>query len=146
MSVEVPPADSDSNTITLRGEPQLLGGALSAVYQKANSVVSYDVAAPSWLHRFIIGKQGVNIKKLMSEVPKVHIEFTDGEDKITLEGPPEEVTVAQKELEKIVAELKRTMDFAQLSVNKKVGVTWLVRSVSNCFNAGWPFICFFLFI
>lgn len=58
----------------------------------------------------------------MSEVPKVHIEFTDGEDKISLEGPPEEVTVAQKELETIVSELKRTMDFAEISVNKKVRV------------------------
>ena len=56
----------------------------------------------------------------MAEVPKVHIEFTDGEDKISLEGPPEEVTVAQKDLEKTIAELKRTMDFAELSVNKKV--------------------------
>lgn len=56
----------------------------------------------------------------MSEVPKVHIEFADGEDKISLEGPPEEVTVAQKELEKIVSELKRTMDFAEVSINKKV--------------------------
>ena len=56
----------------------------------------------------------------MAEVPKVHIEFTDGEDKISLEGPPEEVTVAQKDLEKTIAELKRTMDFADLSVNKKV--------------------------
>lgn len=120
--MEVPPAESDSSTITLRGEPHLLGQALSAVYQKANSVVTYEVSAPSWLHRFIIGKQGANIKKLMNEVPKVHIEFTEGEDKITLEGPPEEVTVAQKELEKIVAELKRTMDFAELAVNKKVTI------------------------
>lgn len=63
--------------------------------------------------------------QLMSEVPKVHIEFADGEDKICLEGPPEEVTVAQKELEKIVAELKRTMDFAEVKVDKKVRVLTL---------------------
>ena len=46
------------------GESQQLGPALSAVYTKANSVVSFEIPAPSWLHRFIIGKQGANIKKV----------------------------------------------------------------------------------
>lgn len=46
------------------GESQQLGPALSAVYTKANSVVSFELPAPSWLHRFIIGKQGANIKKV----------------------------------------------------------------------------------
>lgn len=64
-SVEVPPLDSPSSTITLRGDSASLGAALSAVYQKANSIVSFEVAAPSWLHRFIIGKQGANIKKVL---------------------------------------------------------------------------------
>lgn len=66
-SVEVPPLDSSSNTITLRGDSAMLGAALSAVYQKANSVVSFEVPAASWLHRFIIGKQGSNIKKVTDE-------------------------------------------------------------------------------
>lgn len=63
-SVEVPPLESNSSTITLRGDPVSLGQALNAVYQKANSVVSFEVPAASWLHRFIIGKSGVNIKKV----------------------------------------------------------------------------------
>lgn len=66
----------------------------------------------------------------MAEVPKVHIEFADGEDKISLEGPPEEVTVAQKQLEATIAELKRTMDFAEVSVNKKVSMMSLYLSQS----------------
>ena len=34
VSVEVPPFDSDSETVTLRGEPDKLGNALSLVYEK----------------------------------------------------------------------------------------------------------------
>jgi len=37
----------------------------------------------------------------------VHIEFTDGEDKITVEGPPEEVEEAKTSLEELTKELVR---------------------------------------
>lgn len=36
---------------------------------------------------------------------KVHIEFTEGEDKITLEGPTEDVNVAQEQIEVMVKDL-----------------------------------------
>lgn len=36
---------------------------------------------------------------------QVHIEFTEGEDKITLEGPTEDVTVAQEQIESMVKDL-----------------------------------------
>ena len=71
VSVEMPPADSDLETITLRGEPDKLGVALTQVYEKANSVVSVTVNAPRWLHRFIIGRKGQNIKKITQDLPKV---------------------------------------------------------------------------
>ena len=38
---------------------------------KANSVVFSDVIAPTWLHRFIIGKGGSNIKEITSSFPAV---------------------------------------------------------------------------
>ena len=38
---------------------------------------------------------------------QVHIEFTDGEDKITVEGPPEEVEEAKTSLEELTKELVR---------------------------------------
>lgn len=87
----MPPSDSDIGTITLRGPHDKLGHALSAVYEKANSVRSSDVSAPSWLHKYIIGKKGQKIKEITQNLPKVHVEFTDKEDKIRIEGPPEEV-------------------------------------------------------
>lgn len=64
-------------------------------------------------------------------MPKVHIEFIEGEDKIVLEGPPEEVNVAQKNLETIVAELKRTMDYANVKVNKKYHRNIIGKGGSN---------------
>jgi len=119
VSVEVPPLDSTSETITLRGEQDKLGPALTMVYSKANSVVIADVEAPSWLHRFIIGKNGANIRQVTQDLPKVHIEFTDGQNKIVVEGPPEEVEQAQKALKKITEDLLTRMDYAEISVDPK---------------------------
>uniref|UniRef100_A0A8C0U030 Vigilin n=1 Tax=Cyanistes caeruleus TaxID=156563 RepID=A0A8C0U030_CYACU len=112
VSVEIPPTDSSSETVILRGEPEKLGQALTEVYAKANSFTVSSVSAPSWLHRFIIGKKGQNLAKITQQMPKVHIEFTEGEDKITLEGPTEDVNVAQEQIEVMVKDLEneRTKD------------------------------------
>lgn len=101
VSVEIPPSDSSSETIILRGEPDRLGQALTEVYAKVGNICncfffSYDfivpkqlnilcecvltqansytvgmVSAPSWLHRFIIGKKGQNLAKITQQMPKV---------------------------------------------------------------------------
>jgi len=119
VSVEVPPLDSSSETITLRGEQDKLGPALTMVYAKANSVVIQEVKAPAWLHRFIIGRSGSTIRQITQDLPKVHIEFTDGEDKITIEGPPEEVGQAQRALEEITKDLLSRMNYVELNVDQK---------------------------
>lgn len=67
----MPPLDSDTETITLRGEPDRLGTALTQVYEKANSVSFAEVEAPRWLHRFMIGRSGENIKKITQDLDKV---------------------------------------------------------------------------
>ncbi|XP_055584305.1 vigilin-like [Falco cherrug] len=106
VSVEIPPTDSSSETLILRGEPEKLGQALTEVYAKANSFTVSLVSAPSWLHRFIIGKKGQNLAKITQQMHlKVHIKFTGGEDNITLEGPTEDVHVAQEQIEAMVKEL-----------------------------------------
>lgn len=114
VSVEIPPSDSISETVILRGEPEKLGQALTEVYAKvtashvglvclpapeptvqpgapvawmlqrmlwpqlagllvsqANSFTVSSVSAPSWLHRFIIGKKGQNLAKITQQMPKV---------------------------------------------------------------------------
>lgn len=119
VSVEVPSLESNSGTITLRGEEDKLGPALTMVYSKANSVIVEEVSAPAWLHRFIIGRQGANVKKITQNTPKVHIEFTDGEDTITLEGPPEEVEECVNNLTAFVSDLEQRMAFAEIEVDQR---------------------------
>ncbi|XP_070764604.1 high density lipoprotein binding protein a isoform X1 [Enoplosus armatus] len=119
VSVEIPPSDSSSETVMLRGEPDRLGQALTEVYAKANSYTVSSVSAPSWLHRFIIGKKGQNLAKITQQMPKVHIEFTEGEDKITLEGPTKDVQMVQSQIEAIVTDLVSRMDYTEISVDPK---------------------------
>ncbi|KAM9761472.1 high density lipoprotein binding protein a isoform 2-T2 [Menidia menidia] len=119
VSVEIPPSDSSSETVILRGEPDRLGQALTEVYAKANSYTVSSVMAPSWLHRFIIGKKGQNLAKITQQMPKVHIEFTEGEDKITLEGPTKDVQMVQSQIQTIVTDLVSRMDYTEISVDPK---------------------------
>ncbi|XP_041066757.1 high density lipoprotein binding protein a isoform X2 [Carcharodon carcharias] len=119
VSVEIPPSDSNSETVILRGEPDKLGQALTEVYAKANSFTVASVNAPAWLHRFIIGKKGQNLSRITQQMPKVYIEFTDGEDKICLEGPTKEVKQVQEQIENVVQDLVNRMDYTELTVDPK---------------------------
>jgi len=117
--VEMPSSDSPSETITLRGPQEKLGLALTKVYEKANSVVSYDVSCPTWLHKYIIGRKGAGIQKLTGELQKVHVEFMDSGNSIKIEGPPEEADKARDILENQANELKTKMSFAEISIDAK---------------------------
>ncbi|KAG1666666.1 Vigilin [Nymphon striatum] len=119
VSVEIPPSDSVSETITLHGEQDKLGPALTLVYAKANSVIIEEVIAPSWLHKFIIGKQGSNINQVTQNLPKVHVEFTGGEDKIKIEGPPEDVERVKNSLSDMVKDLESRIAFEELNIEPK---------------------------
>ncbi|KAA0725212.1 Vigilin High density lipoprotein-binding protein [Triplophysa tibetana] len=119
VSVEIPPLDSASETIILRGEPDKLGPALTQVYAKAKSVIVGEVIAPPWLHRFIIGKKGQNIGRITQQLPKVHIEFTDGDERISLEGPTEEVEQAKAQIQEIIKDLIAKMDYAEINIDQR---------------------------
>lgn len=131
VSVEIPPTDSSSETVILRGEPEKLGQALTEVYAKANSFTVSSVSAPSWLHRFIIGKKGQNLAKITQQTPKVHIEFTEGEDKITLEGPTADVNLAQEQIEIMVKDLVVRMDYTEITVDHRFHRHLIGKSGSN---------------
>ncbi|TRY72786.1 hypothetical protein DNTS_029738 [Danionella cerebrum] len=169
VSVEIPPLDSSSETVILRGEPARLGQALTEVYAKANSYTVSSVSAPSWLHRFIIGKKGQNLAKITLQMPKasqhfinhlrllgfpsvksmcrcdfdykhlfgqsdrvkVHIEFTEGEDKITLEGPTQDVQIVHGQIEAIVIDLVSRMDYTEISVDPKFHRHLIGKSGAN---------------
>ncbi|XP_020289119.1 vigilin [Pseudomyrmex gracilis] len=119
VSVEMPASDSATGTITLRGPQEKLGQALNKVYEKANSVRTAVVEAPVWIHKYIIGRKGVNIKKITQEMPKVNVEFTGKEDKIKIEGPPEEVEKAQNELQMMANDLIAKLTFTELNVDPR---------------------------
>lgn len=44
---------------------------------QANSYTISSVSAPSWLHRFIIGKKGQNLAKITQQMPKVSLSVPD---------------------------------------------------------------------
>ena len=119
ISVEMPPSDSPTGTITLRGPHEKLGNALSKVCEKANSVCTTDVEAPSWIHKYIIGRKGANIKEITKDFPKVHIEFTEKENKIKMEGPPEEVEKAKEQIEMKAKELIAQLIFEEINVDPR---------------------------
>ncbi|XP_059485488.1 vigilin [Neocloeon triangulifer] len=122
VSVEMPPSDIATDTITLRGPQDKLGQALSMVYLKANSVRTATVGAPAWIHKYIIGRKGANIRSMTQDLPKVHVEFTvinDKEGKIKIEGPPEEVEKAQRALEDMVKDLTSKLTFEEIVVDPK---------------------------
>lgn len=50
---------------------------------------------------------------------KVHVEFEEGRDKITLEGPPQQVEEARRALEEISRDLQSRLDFAIVKIDPK---------------------------
>lgn len=115
VSVEMPASDAATDTIILRGPHEKLGNALATVYEKANSVQSRTLEAPAWIHKYIIGRKGASIKELTSSFPNVHVEFN--EDKIKIEGPPDQVTDAVEQLEKTVRSYIERLTFVEMEVN-----------------------------
>ncbi|VDK79439.1 unnamed protein product [Litomosoides sigmodontis] len=106
VSVEVPPEEEDSDTITLRGDPAKLGEALAMVYAKASSVITAEITCESWMHKFLIGPKGATLETLVPNKDKVQIGF-EQDGLIYLEGAPEEVKKAQMSL---LCQIKRLTD------------------------------------
>uniref|UniRef100_A0A672ZS72 Vigilin n=1 Tax=Sphaeramia orbicularis TaxID=375764 RepID=A0A672ZS72_9TELE len=98
VSVEIPPSDSSSETVILRGEPDRL-----ELFSHLKTLLDFCL-------KFIFN---------MSFCLQVHIEFTEGEDKITLEGPTKDVQMVQSQIEAIVTDLVSRMDYAEISVDPK---------------------------
>lgn len=129
VSVEIPPSDMKSDTVTLRGPQDKLGSALSAVYEKANSKKSLSLDAPAWIHKYIIGRKGANINRLSADYPKVHVEFV--ENKIKMEGPPEELELAESSLAGIVLDYETRFTFIDMQVNKNHAKHIIGKAGSN---------------
>ena len=59
------------------------------------------------------------IKECLFFLIQVHVEFEEGRDKITLEGPPEQVEEARRALEEISRDLQSRLDFAVVKIDPK---------------------------
>ncbi|XP_022367336.1 vigilin isoform X2 [Enhydra lutris kenyoni] len=133
--INIPPPSVNRTEIVFTGEKEQLAQAVARIKkiyeEKANSFTVSSVSAPSWLHRFIIGKKGQNLAKITQQMPKVHIEFTEGEDKITLEGPTEDVNVAQEQIEAMVKDLINRMDYVEINVDHKFHRHLIGKSGAN---------------
>ncbi|PNJ10442.1 LOW QUALITY PROTEIN: HDLBP isoform 2 [Pongo abelii] len=133
--INIPPPSVNRTEIVFTGEKEQLAQAVARIKkiyeEKANSFTVSSVAAPSWLHRFIIGKKGQNLAKITQQMPKVHIEFTEGEDKITLEGPTEDVSVAQEHIEGMVKDLINRMDYVEINIDHKFHRHLIGKSGAN---------------
>lgn len=116
VSVEVPPGDEDSDTITLRGDPSKLGEALALVYAKASSVITAEISCAPWMRKFLIGPKGANLQALVSNRDKVQIVFEDG-GLIYLEGSPEDVRAAQLALTTEIERLAKEMSSETVRVH-----------------------------
>jgi len=116
--VQVPKLDIPSETIYLYGEEAKLGPALSMVCAKANSIVNVKIDVASWLHRYLIGEKGTHISKITADYPGTHVKF-EADNKITLDGPPEEVEKVKERIELIVSGLKKNMVCDEITVESK---------------------------
>lgn len=72
---------------------------------QANSVVTEEVKAPAWLHRFIIGRGGLNVKKITQDLPHINVTFVRDSEKIVIEGTPDEVQMARESFETFTDDL-----------------------------------------
>eukprot|EP00052_Salpingoeca_macrocollata_P020441 m.171711 g.171711 ORF g.171711 m.171711 type:complete len:1287 (-) comp21268_c0_seq2:260-4120(-) len=115
--VEVPPADSDSETLILRGAQQDLVHALTYVYEKANSTVNVFAPIKAWLHKHVMGKGGVNKKNMMTEYPNVFIRFVEEKNGVEIEGPPEDVELVRLSLTSMAEELEKSLEHAEVKVD-----------------------------
>ncbi|OQV12134.1 Vigilin [Hypsibius exemplaris] len=116
--VELPPSNSDSNSVTLRGNPAKFGEALNIVFAKANSVVRLEVKAPTWVHKHMIGRGGEKVRDMAASYPEVRITYTE-EDKINLEGPPNDVDTVRRLLEAESKELVSTLAVQEMKIDEK---------------------------
>lgn len=96
--LEVPATDSPSETIILRGEQPALVHALTMMYEFANSMVADTCEIAPWLHKYIIGKGGANLKKIAADMPKIHIQFAQDSGLVSIEGPTQEVAIVKSSL------------------------------------------------
>ena len=120
VSIEMPPSENPSETITLRGEQADLGNALNMLYKRANSEIHESIDAPSWLQRHILGPKGAHFQEISQEFHStVNVSFAANENVIKIHGPKEDVEKAKEVLEAEVRKFKKELCLKEVKVDPK---------------------------
>jgi polyribonucleotide nucleotidyltransferase len=119
VSVEMPSSDSNTETITLRGEQDKLGPALKVLYEKAHSEVDAEISVPSWYHKYILGPKGAKFQEISQDFQKVNVSFVSNEDKIKMHGPANELAKAKEVIMEVIKEVKSKIRIDEMKVNPK---------------------------
>lgn len=119
VSVEMPSSDSNSETITLRGEQEKLGPALTVLYEKAHSEIDAEIEVASWYHKYILGPKGQKFQDISQDFQEVHISFLANEDKIKMHGPVAKVEKAKEVIGQVIKDIKTKIICEEIKVNPK---------------------------
>lgn len=120
VSIEMPALENQSETITLRGEQEKLGQALTLLYEKAHSEVDDEIDAPAWLQKYIIGPKGSHFQEISQDFHStVNVSFAANENKIKIRGPQKDVEKAREVLEAEVRRIKEEVAVRELRVDAK---------------------------
>jgi len=115
VSVELP-QESESETITLRGERSKLAPALSELYTQAHSETDDFLEVETWLHKYLIGARKTNYVDFKAR----GVEVKSFEDKIRLHGPPTEVENIKEILESELETVRKTIVRKDIRVEPRI--------------------------
>ncbi|KAI1301765.1 Vigilin [Halotydeus destructor] len=120
VSIEMPPTENPSETITLRGEQEKLGPALTLLYEKAHSEIDEELDAPSWIQKYIIGPKGSHFQEISADFQTtVNVSFAANENKIKMHGPRKDVERAKEVLQAEIQRVMRDVSVCEVKVDAK---------------------------
>lgn len=115
VSVELP-QESESETITLRGERSKLAPALSELYTQAHSETDDFFEVETWLHKYLIGPRTNSYNDFKTR----SVDVKSLEDKIRLHGPPTEVENVRDILEAELERVRKTTIRKDIRVEPRI--------------------------
>ena len=120
VSIEMPSLESTSETITLRGDQEKLGPALTLVYEKAHSEIDEEIPAPAWIQKYIIGPKGSHFQEVSANFGSgVNVSFVSADNVIRIHGPQKDVEHAKEVLEAEVKRVVRDVSIREMRVDPK---------------------------
>ena len=126
------PKEKNSDKVIIRGPKDDVASAEKALKDVAKHVEETTEEAsiptkPEYI-KFLIGREGANVKKIREAYPSVRIIFPEagGEQKIFLLGKKDEVEAVKKSYEKQIKDLNETVEI-QVSVDPKYHKHFIMR-------------------